>query len=267
MNARLVLDADMTSATVADTGPGLAAVLSARGPDGRTVNEDGAMILVPSADRVVLAIADGAGGQAAGETAAHTALEVLRDEVVTAITAGENARTGVVRAFERANEAVQRAGNGAGTTLVVAAIHGRELRCFHVGDSVLLVTGQRGRVKLRTLSHSPVAYGVEAGLLDEEEAIHHDERHVLSSMLGMAEMRMEMNAVTTLARHDTVVLASDGLFDNIRVDEVIEIVRKGALDRASDRLYELASRRMRSPADGEPTKPDDLTFILYRATS
>ncbi|TDI40701.1 MAG: hypothetical protein E2P02_16505 [Acidobacteria bacterium] len=41
------------------------------------------------------------------------------------------------------------------TTLTAVEINGCEIRAFHVGDSFMLITGQRGKVELQTIPHCP----------------------------------------------------------------------------------------------------------------
>jgi hypothetical protein len=59
-------------------------------------------------------------------------------------------------------------------------------------------------------------------------------------------------------------LASDGLFDNFYVEEIVARIRKGPLPGAVCRLAHDARQRMTEPADGQPSKPDDLTIIAFR---
>jgi serine/threonine protein phosphatase PrpC len=68
-----------------------------------------------------------------------------------------------------------------------------------------------------------------------------------------------------LAARDTVLLASDGLFDNLYIDEIVATIRSGPLTAAADRLVQRAQSRM-SGADAadQPCKPDDLTIVLFR---
>lgn len=84
-------------------------------------------------------------------------------------------RHSLLNGFDAANEQVLSLGLGAATTLTAVEITGCEIRAFHVGDSFMLITGQRGKVKLQTIPHSPVGYGVESGLLDEKEVMYHEE--------------------------------------------------------------------------------------------
>ena len=165
---------------------------------------------------------------------------------------------------ERANAEVTGLAVGAATTLAVVELGRAAIRPYHVGDSTILVVGQRGKLKLQTVPHSPVGYAVEAGLLDEKEAIHHEDRHLVSNIVGSPEMTIEVGRTLKLRPRDTVVLGSDGLFDNLHVEEITEIVRKGPLGAAAAALADVCRRRMDEPEPGRPSKPDDLTFLVYR---
>jgi serine/threonine protein phosphatase PrpC len=90
---------------------------------------------------------------------------------------------------------------------------------------------------------------------------------VLFNVIGSPDMRVEMGTAVGVATHDTVLLASDGLFDNVFADEIIEIIRRGPLAIAADRLVEIARKRMLDPSGAKPSKPDDLTIVLYRRRS
>lgn len=174
-------------------------------------------------------------------------------------------RAAILDGLDQANQTLLDSGLGCATTLAAVEINGREIRPFHVGDSEILVVGQRGKVKLQTVSHSPVGFAIEAGLLDESEAIHHEDRHIVSNVVGTADMRVEMGTALKLAANDTLLIASDGLFDNLRLDEIVEFIRKGPLDEAVRRLIALARERMDAAADDVPSKPDDLTIIAFRS--
>ena len=245
-------------------GPGRAAVFSAVSPGKATPNEDAAALIPVDERRCVLAVADGVGGQPAGDDAARVALQKLRG-AVTATGPEAPLREAILAGIEKAHQAVRDLKVGAATTLALAEIEGRRVRTFHVGDSGLLVVGQRGRVKLRTVDHSPVGYAVEAGVVNEEEAIHHRDRHLLSNALGAEGMRVDVGSSLELAARDTLVIASDGLFDNLRTEEIAELVRKGPLERAVAALAAECAGRMEKRENGSPSKPDDLTIIAFRA--
>ena len=173
--------------------------------------------------------------------------------------------TAILDGIEGANDVVRRLGTGAATTLVLVEIRDRVIRPYHVGDSAILLVGQRGKLKFQTIAHSPIGYAVEAGLIDEKDAIHHDQRHMISNVIGSPEMRIEIGPAIPLAARDTLVLASDGLLDNLLPAEIVEIVRTGPLDKAVNQLVAVATGRMNAAGgSSDPSKPDDLTVIAFR---
>jgi serine/threonine protein phosphatase PrpC len=261
--ALVLTDEAMTEPRLLPFARGHAAVFTTRRPGGDGPNQDACALLALDLTRGVLAIADGMGGQPSGDNASRITLQALRDELQRA-DGTPPLRAPILDALEKANERVVALGIGAATTFAALELSERALRPYHVGDSEILVVGQRGKVKLQTIAHSPVGYAVEAGLLDEREAMHHDDRHLVSNMVGSSDMRIEVGSPILLASRDTALLATDGLFDNVHPDEIVEIVRAGPLERAAAALAGLAAKRMTEPTPGHPSKPDDLTFILYR---
>lgn len=263
---RLLLRCDMEAVEMRPIAQGAVAVFTTRSPGKDTDNEDAAAVIPVGAGRGILAVADGLGGQRSGAVAAEMTLKALTERVAQAGPVAEagDLRSAVLDGLERANTEVSELGIGAGTTLAVVEIADSTIRPYHVGDSMILVVGQRGKVKLQTVPHSPVGYAVEAGLLDEKEAIHHRDRHLVSNIVGSPEMRIEVGRTLGLNQHDTVVLGSDGLFDNLHVAEIADLVRKGPLAAAAVHMADACRRRMDEPDSGRPCKPDDLTFLVYR---
>ena len=96
------------------------------------------------------------------------------------------------------------------------------------------------------------------------DAMMHEERHFVSNLLGTPQMSVELSAPVEMARYDTLLLASDGLFDNLTIDEIIECIRCGPLAQRAARLKTQVEQRMANPDSGLPSKADDLTFLAYR---
>lgn len=264
-DARLYMQEEMEQGEILPVAGGWAAVYSHRSPDKETANEDSAAILPFGTDAAVLVVADGIGGLRAGELASGLAIKVVLAEMQRAASEGLSLRETILDSIEKANEAISAMGVGAGTTMAVVEIQGATARPYHVGDTMILVTGQKGKIKLQTVSHSPVGYAVEAGYLDEDEAMEHEERHLLSNMLGIPDMRIEVGQPIDLAPRDTLLIASDGLFDNLQVDEIVERMRKGRLPKVTQTLAEDCLGRMKGADESGFSKPDDLSFIVFRA--
>ena len=262
--AHIFADVDMARAERFELGGCEAVVLSSRKPEREGPNEDAAGLISIGEEAGVAVVSDGAGGHPGGAEAAQLAVRAVCDSVAELGTVVDNLRGAIINGFELADRAISALGTGAAATLAAVEVHGTKMRSYHAGDSMVLVTGQRGRVKWQTIPHSPVGYAVEAGLLDAGEALHHEDLHIVSNLLGGKDMRIEIGATLDLARRDTVVLASDGLSDNLHLGEIIERLRKGPLLGSANRVAELGRRRMMEPAEGAPSKPDDLTFIAIR---
>lgn len=260
------LGATLEAPAAASAGAGECVIVTRRSPDREEgeKNEDGAALISWTGKACVLAVADGLGGHGDGDVACALTLRRITKRVAKEDGSGAAVSSAVLEAIEAANnELIERPGSAA-TTILVAAIEGDRFRAYHAGDSELLIVGQRGKIKFQTVSHSPVGYAVESGILDREESFDHEDRHIISNFVGMNGMRVEMATAIELAQFDTVVLASDGLWDNLYVDEVVEAVRKGSLVEAAQRVTTLAAERMRGADETVTGKPDDLTVILYR---
>lgn len=262
--AHIFAGVDMARGERFEIGGGEAVVLSIAKPGRVGPNEDAAALVSLGEEAGVAVVSDGAGGHPSGAEAAELAVRSICDSVAEVGEELQNLRDAIINGFESANRAISALGIGAAATLAVVEIHGGNMRSYHAGDSMVLVTGQRGRIKWLTVPHSPVGYAVEAGLLDRGDALHHEDLHLVSNLLGAQDMRIEIGATLSLSLRDTVVLASDGLSDNVHLDEIVERVRKGPLHRAVDQLAILGRERMQSQSEGAPSKPDDLTFIAIR---
>ncbi|MDA0660635.1 MAG: serine/threonine-protein phosphatase [Planctomycetota bacterium] len=242
-------------------------VFSRRSPEKQTANEDSLAIVTLGETNGVIAIADGCGGMAQGGLASRKAIDALLNGLKAATDAGEGPRAAILDSIEQANRDVCDLGTGAATTFICVEIDRSFVRPYHVGDSQMLVVSSRGRVKFETGAHSPVGYGVQGGFLSPEEAIHHEDRHLVSNVLGSPDTRIEIGPRRRLAPWDTLVLASDGLFDNLRFPEICDIVRRGPLQKVTRELARQALARMAATDPDHPSKPDDLTFLVYRQRS
>jgi serine/threonine protein phosphatase PrpC len=250
----------------ADVGGGAAIAYTCRSPDKDTENEDTVAVVPYGPQAAVLIVADGAGGLPAGKRASLTAVTALVESLQVAMADTMLLRTAILNGIEAANDAVQNLANGSATTMTVVTIEGRSARAYQIGDSEAMVIGQRGAIKTQTTAHSPTGFAVEAGFLDQRAALHHAERHLVSNFLGTSDMRIDVGAMVELKPRDTVLVASDGLTDNVHIDEIVEINRKGPLDLAMESTIALATRRMAGGSATQPSKPDDLSLLLFRKT-
>lgn len=232
-------------------------------PDKTTGNEDAIAITPVSAHTGVLIVADGVGGHATGSDAARLAIDELL-KTIAKVGPKYALRDAILDGIERANEAVLALKSGAATTLAVVEIDGHSARAYHVGDTLILITGQRGRIKFENIPHSPIGYAVEAGLLDKDDAIHHTQRNVVSNVVGSTDMRIDIGSSITLAARDTLLVSSDAVSDNLYSNEIIDRIRIGSMQSMTNALLDDCRTRMLRRETGQPGHADDTSFILYR---
>jgi PPM family protein phosphatase len=224
-------------------------------------NEDSVLVL-SEGDSDILIVADGAGGLPAAQKASQLSVSVLRKSILTALAQKKSIRDGVMDGIEKANRAVLDLKVGAGTTLLVVEIEKQWVRTFNVGDSIAIAVGQKGKLKFQTHAHSPAGHAVAAGIIDPEDAIHHEDKFTVTQLVGTQDIKIDMTAKLELAPKDTIVVASDGLWDNVEHSVVLDMVRKDNIDIVSESLTQLCFENMNRK--DPPGKPDDMSFILYR---
>lgn len=201
-------------------------------------------------ERGILIVVDGIGGQAAGETAAETALTFLRSRL--------ERQTG--RVEERVREAIAVANNeivrlaaqnpaweGMGCVLTVAVIEDGMVTVGHVGDSRLYRLGPDGIVKV-TRDHSPIGMREDEGELSEADAMRHPRRNEVYRSVGAEEHTPLDEDFVEVSRfpfdpEGAILLCTDGLTDLVSSEVIARIVREHAGDeqRTVERLIEAAN--------------------------
>jgi serine/threonine protein phosphatase PrpC len=228
-------------------------------------NEDSACVIPVGEERGLVVVADGMGGCPDGEQASKIAVETFELYLKDETGADGDLDEVILAAFREANRRIEKHAEGSGTTVVAAEIGPEFLRTYHCGDSRALVVGERGRIKLRTVDHSPVGHAVEQGILTPEQAMHHHQRHFVSNYMGSQAMKIEVSDPVRIQARDTLVMASDGLFDNLLDREVVEELTQRNIRRVTQRLVDLSRDRMRrGDRIGKASKPDDLTVLVFR---
>jgi serine/threonine protein phosphatase PrpC len=254
-------EAELLTASV---GGGSLIAYTAPAPNKSTENEDCVAAIPYGPNAVIMVVADGAGGLPAGRRASQTAVSALNTSLNNSMNETMLLRTAILNGIDAANDAVLALGNGSATTMTLMTVEGHIARSYQIGDSEAMIVGQRGRIRLQTMAHSPTGFAVEAGFLDQRAALMHDDRHLVSNFMGTTDMRVDVGAETKLQAKDTILLASDGLTDNVHSHEITDLIRKGPLEDAAQSMIGLALRRMTAETMHQPCKPDDLSVILFR---
>ncbi|KPK65058.1 MAG: hypothetical protein AMK73_04115 [Planctomycetes bacterium SM23_32] len=186
----------------------------------RESNED-ACVAMPQEG--LLAVADGMGGEHAGEVAASLVVQWLPGLVAEHVAAAESSDVGdIERAVRDAIivlnhrlrvECSSMDGVGKmGATVAMALTRHPQVHVAHMGDSRVYLV-RKGKLKQLTRDHSVVGMLLDSGAITEEEARCHPMRGNLARYVGMGgEARPDIVTVE-LQDGDRLLLCTDGLPD------------------------------------------------------
>ncbi len=172
-------------------------------------------------DMTVCIVADGMGGQAAGEIASKKAIEIVPKELrkgLTPVATSEDAKTIIRKSIVQANDEIISMGaldkdlKNMGTTIVTALWRkGSELLIAGVGDSRVYMI-RAGAITQLTVDHSLAEALVQAGTISREEAREHKFKNVLWKYLGSREVGEGPDVhAETIQAGDRFIMCSDGL--------------------------------------------------------
>ena len=197
----------------------------------RVANEDECKISVNSYGNVLMMVADGMGGYRKGDYASLETLNYLKDSFSNhgAFYTLFGVTSWLKKVVKKANLNIysksERDPNykGMGSTLVVAFIFKDKLVILNIGDSRAYVYKENRLIQL-TEDQTYVNYLYKAGKIKEEEIKTHPKRHVLTNAIGLYS---KVNFDLKIYDYDgeTVFLCSDGLYNNVNVPDILNIVR------------------------------------------
>jgi protein phosphatase len=216
----------------------------------RENNED-AIEVKQFPDLTVCIVADGMGGQAAGEIASKRAIEVVPRELKKSPIqelAADQVKQVIRQAVVKANEEIITMGQldrdlkNMGTTIVLALWRkGSEMFIAGVGDSRAYLI-RDGQIEQLTVDHSLAQALVENKTISAAEAREHRFRNVLWKYLGTKEVGEgpEVKSVS-LRPGDRFLLCSDGLSGVVPDTQLLSFINEQTdVQQCADGLGQLA---------------------------
>jgi serine/threonine protein phosphatase PrpC len=219
----------------------------------RAVNEDHFSV---EGELGLFMVADGLGGQNAGEVASKMAIDIIRGHVNNnkVMLVGEyeeefaSETNKVLSAIRLANSAIYDAGQGnseqrgMGTTISTVRINGDVMALAHVGDSRIYRI-REGRMERLTVDHSLVEEQLKRGIITEEEAMQSTHKHVITRALGAEETILIDADEEVLLNRDKILLCTDGLTDMVGEEDIARIIGRYGDDpqRACEELVDIAN--------------------------
>jgi protein phosphatase len=202
----------------------------------RENNED-AIEVKQFPDMLICLVADGMGGQAAGEIASKRAIDVVPRELkknLAGALSHDQTKSVIRKSIIQANDEIiamaslDRDLKNMGTTVVMAVWRqgSSVIHVTNLGDSrAYLIRGKK--IEQLTVDHSIAQALVEAKTISAEEARVHRYRNVLWKYLGSNEVGEgpEVKAVQIQAG-DRLLLCTDGLSGVVPDDQLLNYIRE-----------------------------------------
>ena len=230
----------------------------------RPTNEDACFVLLP--DRVYV-LADGVGGGNSGEIASRTAVSEIANYVVEHPISRMDGKYEIVdylkRAIDKANSKIfdkaisYKENSGMATTTIVVYVRKGKAYIANIGDSRVYLY-RDGELAQLTEDHTYVNTLVKAGILTRDEADHDERKNVIIKALGADETVDPDFFQVDLKVDDILLCCSDGLYDELTSEEIIEIIQRK--ENMSELAKELIARA------NEHGGRDNITIISLKVT-
>lgn len=215
----------------------------------RDNNED-ACFVIPSHD--VYVVADGVGGNNAGEIASRTAVRGIAEYVaampIRPCPDDEEVREYFSQCLAQVNDEIYQMGKkhkenqGMATTVVIACIREQKAYVVNVGDSRAYLF-RSGTLSQITVDHTYVNELLRTGVITTEEAENHSQKNVITRALGAEPVVRADFFQTDLEENDILMLCSDGLYGEVDEGKLIEILDKqNTMSGTCSRLVDEAIR-------------------------
>jgi protein phosphatase len=209
----------------------------------RPYQEDAVLAEALPDGRLLLAVADGMGGHAAGEVASAVALATLLDAVRAGRTLADAFRDANAGVHAKARDPDKQ---GMGTTLVAVLVQGGRYEVANVGDSRAYLLDEDGIHQL-TRDHSFAREARERGQ-PEAEVLASKWRDALTRCIGIdAEVEVDVFGPFTVEADTALVLCSDGLHKALSEEEVRTVF--GRSNRTGDAAEALVSAAYEAGSD------------------
>lgn len=211
-------------------------------------------------DPMLLIVADGMGGHAAGEIASQIAVETTFDQIKKFYTSAqkfskvfdpklsEEAKQ-LSAAIRAANQVIflaaqdKKAWRGMGTTIAAVWLTSLERALIaHVGDSRVYLVRDK-TIRQLTKDHSIIGEQIQQGLLTQEEARNSRIKNFITRALGhRQEIEVDV-AELAIQPGDILLLCTDGLNTMVSDEEILSIVsQEKELAEKCDKLIEQANQ-------------------------
>ena len=211
--------------------------------------------------RYCAVLADGMGGHQGGAMAAQTLIDCTEQQWQIPATP----EIWLQNLCEQTHQCIQALGEAHNinprTTAVIVLIEKKRLYWTHIGDSRFYhIRGNR--IIQQSEDHSVVQMLVALGKITAEEMANHpDQNRLIKSVGGKEALSIEIEQ-TKIKSGDRFALCSDGLWETITPNELIQASQQADLQQSTEQLVAQAAER-----GGQAGDNISLCFARYQADS
>ncbi|MCO4794947.1 MAG: protein phosphatase 2C family protein [Bacteriovoracaceae bacterium] len=220
-----------------------------------TKNED-VLFIHGNEKGLVFGVSDGAGGHPKG----HKAAKIVGQKVSEYFHHKDFDKRNMLNLIEKINDEVISLKVGARCTLAMTTIEDNQMRSFSVGDSEIIYWNALGNEIYSNIPHSEVGYRVEAGDVEQKESLDDPNRNIVNNLVGDSTIRIESASKMLMKKGHTILIGTDGVFDNISHESLRELVATGPFKKSFEDLYKYCKEQ--NPETWK--KNDDIGFTLLR---
>lgn len=207
-------------------------------------------------------IADGAGGMPHAGKASESLLRQAASITQEAANCSPVEERGwILELFGKCQRTLRKKLPGSGSTLTLVRLGRTSIECFHAGDSDCCAWDRKGDLFLRTFGHGPAGLLEQAGMISPAEGLRHQERHLLTNYIGAEDFLMQWTPGENVSQGLRGVVSTDGLWDNLPVGRVRQLLLAKAPEAAGRQLIEETLHQML--AESASSKPDDLSGVFF----
>ena len=218
----------------------------------RANNEDDFYVRKINNDFYLYIVADGMGGYECGEVASSIATSSISSFLEEKAQIINKADTQSIKAILK--EAVNFANSeiynlektdekykGMGTTVVIVSKVNNEVYYLSVGDSrIYYIDDNFEKIKQITEDDTYVNTLVKTNVINEDEALTHPQRHMLTKAIGVFK-DVDFNVSTLRDKDGYLLLCTDGMTNMLSNEQILDVFKNEKFDKIAEALVQKAN--------------------------
>ena len=218
----------------------------------RANNEDDFYVRKINNDFYLYIVADGMGGYECGEVASSIATSSISSFLEEKAQIINKADTQSIKAILK--EAVNFANSeiynlektdekykGMGTTVVLVSKVNNEVYYLSVGDSrIYYIDDNFEKIKQITEDDTYVNTLVKTNVINEDEALTHPQRHMLTKAIGVFK-DVDFNVSTLRDKDGYLLLCTDGMTNMLSNEQILDVFKNEKFDKIAEALVKKAN--------------------------